>query len=613
MKRLLRMTQKIIGTCPQLLIVTVLLTTSSIVRADTVSLEATVSASQISLDEVLQLTLTVTGVNQDLDPINIPVVDGFSAKYLGPSTSVSIVNGDYHSTRSFIYDLFPNKVGHFQIPAITATIAGQSYTTKPIDIEVLQNASQAQASSGGTDQNQPPSAESLKDKILIQVSVPQTNVYLNEGLPLTVKLLVNSVPVRDIQYPQFDRQGFSVDDFEKPEQSSEIVNGLTYDTVEFKTNIYPNHLGDITIGPIQIQGNVLYKSGDNNSPFSQDSFFGASEIFNNMFDYQARPITVSSKPIVLHVSALPQTNRPQDFSGAIGQFDFQASVAPLQVKAGDPLTLKMDVEGTGDFRDMKLPEFAADGFKTYAPQIKSTGNHKIAEQVIIPTNPQITQVPALHFSYFDTGLNDYKTITQGPFAIHVTAPNPDEQFKAVGFSDISKEPVVAANQFSWEKTVHNISKLLNKLFHSFWFWLVLGLVVIAMTIYFLWRRFQERLENDPAFARRLRAVKEAFQVLDQAQKYIATAQSKDFYALLSKALREYLANKWHGSAPALSVNEITSRLKTAGCPEDLISQVKSLLEQSDLVCFAGSSVDSSKMQADLAQAQKLIMALEKIF
>ena len=55
--------------------------------------------------------------------------------------------------------------------------------------------------------------------------------------------------------------------------------------------------------------------------------------------------------------------------------------------------------------------------------------------------PSIKEVPALHFSYFDTSIKDYKTITQGPFAIQVTAPNPDQEFKAVGFSDVSHETI----------------------------------------------------------------------------------------------------------------------------------------------------------------------------
>src|SRR5437868_5879177 len=123
----------------------ILMATTGLLSADAVTFEATINSPRISLDEVLQLTLTVTGVNQNLQPISLPVLDGFSAKYMGPSTSVSIINGDYHSARSFIYDLFPNKTGHFQIPPISATISGQTYTTKPIDVDVLPNTT-AQAS-----------------------------------------------------------------------------------------------------------------------------------------------------------------------------------------------------------------------------------------------------------------------------------------------------------------------------------------------------------------------------------------------------------------------------------------------------------------------------------
>ncbi len=590
-----------------------LIITSSISWADAVTFEATVDSPRVSLDQVVQLTLTFTGVNQDLDPISLPTVDGFTAKYLGPSTSVSIVNGDYHSERSFVYNLFPNKVGHFQIPSITATVAGQTYTTKPIDIEVFQDSTQAQtANSDSGDQDQAPSTESIKDKVLISASVAKTNVYLNERVPLSIKLLVNGVPIRDIQYPQFDKTGLVVDDYQKPEQDSGIVNGVRYDTVEFKTNIYPGHLGNLPVGPIQIQGNILYKTGQNN-PFSQENTLFGADVFNNIFDtYATRPVTVTAQPIILHVSPLPDANRPQDFSGAIGQFDFKASVAPLQVKAGDPLTLKMAISGDGNFKNLKMPVFQDAGFKIYEPQIKDTGDEKTAEQVIIPTSAGTREVPALHFSYFDTSLNAYKTITQGPFAIQVTAPSPDQEFKAVGFSDISRAPaMLPANQFSFGKILHKAHQLLKKLCGSIWFWISLGFVFVAGGSYFLWRRFQDRLENDPAFARRLKAVKEARHGLVAAEEYIPTGKSKDFYALLSKVLRDYLANKWHQSSAALSIEAIVKHLKTAKAEETLISQVKTLLEQSDMVCFAGASADSNKMRADLSQTRDLIAHLEK--
>lgn len=96
-----------------------------------------------------------------------------------------------------------------------------------------------------------------------------------------------------------------------------------------------------------------------------------------------------------------------------------------------------------------------------------------------------------------------------------------------------------------------------------------------------------------------------------AEEYILSGKTKDFYGLLSKVIRDYLANKWHQSSAALSVEEILGNLKTAKMDETLTTQVKTILEQADLVCFAGSSVDSGKMRADLSQAQDLIARLEK--
>src|SRR5208283_2786025 len=104
------------------------------------------------------LTLTFSGVSDNLDPVSLPVLDGFSAKYLGPSTSTSfvVVNGksESHSERSFIYNLFPNKAGKFQIPSISATIDGQTYRTQPIDVEVYENSAQAQAAGETSNQSQ---------------------------------------------------------------------------------------------------------------------------------------------------------------------------------------------------------------------------------------------------------------------------------------------------------------------------------------------------------------------------------------------------------------------------------------------------------------------------
>ena len=407
--------------------------------AEDVSVQASVSAAKVSLKEVVQLRLTVNGSKDALGPVNLPTIDGFDVRYLGPSTNISIVNGDYHSERSFIYNLFPTKAGHLQVPAITIDVNGKSYATKPVDVEVVNGPSgNAEAQ---PDQNAAPTVESLKDKIFLAVNVPVTDVYVNERVPLTIKLFVREIPIRDIQMPKLEAEGFSLDSYQQPKQYAQVVNGLRYEVVEFKVFLYPNRLGAVNVGPAQVEGNLLYKT-DRHNPFTgsalDDDFF--SGIFNS---YSTRPVTVSAAPLTLHVSPLPEP-QPEGFSGAVGLFDFTAGVTPPEVKVGDPLTLRMTVSGSGNWKNWHMPVFSDSHFKTYDPQIKDDANTRTLEQVIIPTQEGTTEVPATHFIYFDPSAKEYKTLTQGPFAVQVSKADPGQEFKAVGFNDMSQQPTLAA-------------------------------------------------------------------------------------------------------------------------------------------------------------------------
>ena len=70
------------------------------------------------------------------------------------------------------------------------------------------------------------------------MQVGKKRLYVNETTPLVIKLYVNGLAIRDIQYPQFPHQGFSVDKFATPRQYQETLNGIGYDVIEFNTNIF---------------------------------------------------------------------------------------------------------------------------------------------------------------------------------------------------------------------------------------------------------------------------------------------------------------------------------------------------------------------------------------
>ena len=120
---------------------------------------------------------------------------------------------------------------------------------------------------------------------------------------------------------------------------------------------------------------------------------------------------------------LPEEGKPEGFSGAVGKFGFNVSVSPTEVKEGDPITLRMTVNGEGNLTAFEMPSLSSkDNFKLYDPQIIEKDNIKKSEQVIIPNSAEVIQVPKIQFSYFDPDLKRYQTITRGPFPITVTKP-----------------------------------------------------------------------------------------------------------------------------------------------------------------------------------------------
>jgi hypothetical protein len=157
-------------------------------------------------------------------------------------------------------------------------------------------------------------------------------------------------------------------------------------------------------------------------PFMQN-IFGATVQKN---------ITVTSPEAPFTVLPLPTEGKPADFSGAVGSFKISTDVSSAKNTAGDPLTLRMHVNGAGNFDRVETAMLGADGqWKTYAP--KSTFSRadaagyrgeKIFEQPLIAKQPGSHTIPPLNFSFFDPGTRRYETARSSPLSVTVS-PAPD--------------------------------------------------------------------------------------------------------------------------------------------------------------------------------------------
>jgi hypothetical protein len=146
-------------------------------------------------------------------------------------------------------------------------------------------------------------------------------------------------------------------------------------------------------------------------------------MFTNM-----QEVAIETTPTSLEISPLPKQDRPDDFTGAIGKFQMEASVSPKKAGPGDPITLRVVVSGQGNFEAMGAPVLVGDEeWRSYPPSEKfqsSDAIHFVGEKtyefmLVARTDQQ--QTPGIRFSYFDPDTGKYETLTQNPLPVQARA------------------------------------------------------------------------------------------------------------------------------------------------------------------------------------------------
>lgn len=592
------------------------------VRAEDVSFEASTDADRVPLGSAVQLTLTVHG-SQDIAQIPLPALDGFEARFVGPSTQIKVVNGEYSSTKTFNYMLIPVKEGKFTIPAIEISVKGQPYQSRPIIIDVISSSPPSSGAPSGAPASAPDQSgaaaaaandnQAIAERLQMLVQIPSAAMYVYEEVPITVKLYVRDLPIQDISFPQIPQEGFSLSAFSSPKQYQQQLQGRTFDVIEFNARLTATREGALSLGPAVITGSLLIKSNVRRNPFGGSAF--DDDFFAGFFNsYQKRPVTITSRPFTFTVKPLPLEGKPIGFSGGVGRFTFEASAAPLKVKAGDPVTLKVSVAGIGDLKTVRMPEFNDARFKTYDPQIKETDGQKTLEQVVIPLKEGAGEVPALTFSYFDTSTGQYTTMIRGPFPLEVLPMEKGQEFQAVGFAE---RPVSLLKE-SFGKDIVFVKDRPGALTKRQG-WLgrngcLAALFVLYLNVWgallgiFLYRR---KLADNPGLARRSAALRTARTSMKELKLLIRDGGSKDFYTFLFRIFTLYLETKVNIPPAGLDSASLEAELLARGAVKARVGLLKELFELAERARFASASVSMADMQRSLFDLEEILDEIER--
>ncbi len=386
--------------------------------ADDISFTASAPSSVV---EGNQFRLVFTVNTDNGKNLRVAPMDGFRV-LAGPSTSSSrsyqMINGKTSSmvSQKITYILMAEKEGTYTMPAATIEVKGQTYKSNEVTVKVLK-AGQAGTESGSTKDQFGISA----DDLFVRNIVTKKKVYQQEYLVSTIKLYytVNVSDFANANLPKYN--GFWQYELEIPEDqrgSIENVNGRNYRTYLLKqTILYPQRSGTIEIEPTELE--VVLRLRTNNR--SNDPF---ADFFNSYQDVRRK---IHSKGETITVLPFP-AGRPATFSSLTGDFKMVANIDKTEVKANEPVTVRVTISGNGNLKMAKTPviEFPGD-FETYDPKISNnlkyttsgvTGSRTF-EFLAIPRYGGEYKIPSYSFSYFDPKAKTYKTLSTPEYVLNV--------------------------------------------------------------------------------------------------------------------------------------------------------------------------------------------------
>lgn len=572
---------------------------TGVALADEIELTASVDKNVVSLDDQLQLQVTVSGSVGSLPSIKLPALTDFNVYSAGSSQNVSFVNGQVSSSVTYTYVLAPKSMGKFTIPALVLNYKGKAYSTSPIQIEV---AKQTSKSSDTAKERAAEPREHGKRDVFVDAIADKKQAYVNEQITYTFRFYRRIQLLSNPEYSAPDFTGLWAEDLPPVRQSYVTLDGKRYNVSELKTALFPIQSGKYTIKGARLKCNI--QDFDKGNAF--DDFF--SDFFS-----RGKTKVLETEPITIEVKPLPEEGKPADFEGAVGNYTITASVDKTSGKAYEPITLKVTISGTGNIKTipkLNLPALA--GFKKYEPvssvniskeQDKVRGS-QVYTTIIVPQTAGKLVVPEINFCFFDPSSKSYKRINTS--AIHLNIePGKKEDSVSMGLPETSVGTKILGKDIRHIKTVANLSVKQKPLYKNRVFLVFQFLPILALAGTWQYQRYKEKLSQNVTLTKKKRSYGKAIKQLKHAENLLNSSKTKEFSSVLSNAMIGFIADKL-GLLPAgLTIKQIESELAQKNTDKELVSSVSQLLEQLDFIRFAPSS--GHKEMGKLFDSSKTIL------
>lgn len=580
--------------------------------------------SVVATGEQFKLSYTI---NRNASNLQVPDLKDFEL-LMGPNTSqsssFSMINGKTTQSVSFIYTylLLGEKEGTYKIAPATIIVDGKQYKSNELTIQVVKgngNSGSSNAQGGQQGREYSGSTAINDNNLFVKVDVSRRSLYVGESLMATIKVYskVELTNFGRTKFPAFT--GFLAEEIPTPQRIElmrETYNGQIYDVgVIRKMLLFPQHTGEITIEPFELECIVRQRLAGGGHGFFDD-FFG------NYRDVRAMR---RSKPITITVKDLPQSNKPIGFLGTVGNITMSTFLSADTVNANDALTYKVVFQGNGNLKLLQAPavNFPLD-FETYDP--KESRNVNITENgssgsvtfeyVVIPRYSGDYKIPSVRYSYFDPKTNSYKTILGNEYAIHVRKGAEKGQVdKNIGgmMQSFKKEDIRQVGADIRYLKTGDLALKPNgtQFFGTLGYWLSLFIPILLFVIGILLNRQRIKANADIARVKNRAATKMARKRLKLAAIAMKNRNAEQFYDEVLQALWGYMSYKLNIDRAELNRDNINDILIRKNVESKQVKEFIVVLDTCEYARYAPGSNSAQEMDKVYMQSIEVITKLDK--
>lgn len=570
--------------------------------------------AEIRPDDTSDYTLVIKGINASVDPSSIPMPSGLHIIGTSRSQSISLGSGGQHSEIRISYTVRADSTGTYTVPDWKIKYGSQIIDiakatlvvsdTAPAQSRTSQNISGIDPfSMFGMPQHQyrtsRPQTHStddlLKKGAQLEIKIPREKIYIGESVQCELVFSIDKSLIENgFKIGALEPSIKKADAFDCPPINPKYTLDVNSDPskVLFK---YPVVITPLKVGNYDLDFSargVLVRE------LSVDDLIGMSAIDRMLSMGSGRqiPFEVNMPARKVDVLPLPEEGKPAKFTGAIGSFSLEnVTIDPDSLSVGEPCTISAKVVGMGNFSRISAPAVdCGDNWKSYkfkssfVDESNGLGNIgiKTFECTVVPNKPDLTEAPTLIFNFFNPESGKYVELKSQKIEVSV-APSVRSK-RAKELEEASKDPIFENSVSAKEAKAVRSPGVVN----SPYFWGVQIVVLAALALFIVRRRNSLKLANNPAYAKALKARKDAEAYLKQAKSAAASGDAAKFFACARRAVQCALSADTELESEALLLRQAEDIMRSKAFPEEEISDASVFFESLDAMNYG--ALDPSK-------------------